>query len=162
MRTFLLTSVVVLGAGGLAGCARSPDYAPSAAAVLQQEVAAVTNAAAAAAGKYQAALSKLDNLQALAASDEAKGHLPPQRQAEIDAAINRVRQDLQRAIAASQQAALNQKLNSLAEQQKALLAQQQQQSAAQAAATQRAPHRSPGTGRPEGDGHGRDSVRNDG
>lgn len=160
MKTFLLTSVVVLGAGVLAGCARSPDYAPSAAAVLQQEVAVVTNAAAA--GKYQAALSKLDNLQALAASDEAKGHLPPQRQAEIDAAINRVRQDLQRAIAAAQQAALNQKLNSLAEQQKALLAQQQQQSAAQAAATQRAPHRSPGTGRPEGDGHGRDSVRNDG
>jgi len=127
MRPRLGVSLVVLGvagAVGLCGCAQSPDYASTTAATLQRRVAAVTTEAAG--QHYQQALDTLDGLQAAAARAEAAGTLPPKRQASIDAAIGHVRRDLEAAVAAAQQAALDARLNSLNEQQHSLLTQQQQ------------------------------------
>lgn len=152
MKPLLLTIVLVLSTGTVTGCAQTPNYAPSTAASLQRQVADVTRAAAA--KHYQAALAELDNLQRATTNAEADGRLQPKRQALIDAAIARVRRDLQSAVSVAQQAALNEKLNSLAQQQKALLAQQQQQAAEQA--TRQAPNKTgTATTAPQGDGRGK-------
>jgi chromosome segregation ATPase len=119
-----IAALGLAGLIGLSGCAQSPDYASSTAASLQRQVAAVTTDAAG--QQYQQALDKLDDLQAAAARAQAAGKLPPKREASIGAAIGRVRRDLQSAVTAAQQAALDAKLNSLSEQQQSLLTQQQQ------------------------------------
>lgn len=144
MRPLAPPTVAVLGLAGLlglSGCAQAPDYASSTAASLQRQVAAVTTDAAG--QQYQQALDKLDDVQASAARAEAAGKLSPKREASINAAIGHVRRDLQTAVTAAQQAALDAKLNSLTEQQKSLLT-QQQQLAQQQLAQQQAPQQQQG------------------
>ncbi|MCX7521426.1 hypothetical protein OSC27_03935 [Microbacterium sp. STN6] len=119
-----ITLLPMLLAAGLTGCAATPSYESSLAASLEHGVLVVTTDAAA--GDFSKALAALDDLQGRLASEQASGRIPSERSARISASIERVRGDLNSAIAAARQTTLDEKLTALNQQQQQLTEAQQQ------------------------------------
>lgn len=89
-----LVAALALGAAILAGCTPTPtSTAPQLSTEMQSMVVAVAEAAAA--GDSASALARLDELQQRVDAALAAGEVTPQRAAEIQAAIDLVRTDLQ-------------------------------------------------------------------
>lgn len=105
-RRALIASLVVglaLGATGCAASAPQSTFASTAAEELQSTVLSLTEAAGA--GDFAAAAGRLDELEASTIAAYSRGEMSDARFDAIMVAISLVRDDLQAAIAAAQEAA---------------------------------------------------------